>query len=880
MLRKYFLNKYAFQYKTFNLLPKEKSHMKKFNFRILIPHIVAFFTFLILSLIFTGPVLFDGKVMEQHDSQQWRAMAEQSFEYKDTHGHFPRWTNSMFCGMPAYQIAMDPKSGSIISTSVFADLFTLGLPLPVYFLFIACACFYLLCIVIGVNPWLSILGGVAYGYCSYYPILISVGHNTKILAMAYAPAVLASMFLIFDKKYWVGGSLLLIFSTCFIGQDHQQILYYTMITAACIVIHFIIKTIKQKDYAHLVKSLLLTSLLPVVALLICSITYFSTMEYAKESMRGGSALSAGVDKKNQSKGGLDKDYAFQWSYGKSETLTFLVPNAFGGGSSTALPDDSKVADLLQQTPNLPPQFTQQLLQAATAYWGEQPSTSGPVYFGAIICLLFLLGLVLSKSEHKWWILAATVIGILLAFGKNFESLNYFLFDHLPFYNKFRTPAMALVIPQLTVPLLGVIFVNELVGITDKIVLTAIGKKSLIIAGSLVVILVGFYFFADFKNEETNELRKNLSDVMKDNLEFVNAYIGAIAKDRQALYLTDMLRTLGFLLGGLAAIYLYTKQLIKPAVLYAALILLTIIDLVAVGKRYLNDDNFVDPSDYQTFYTKEYNADLQIKRDPSFFRVLNLAFDNGNGFQVSIGNSFNDAMASYKYNTIGGYSPAKLGVFEDLKNKEIYKNIQAWAANPQAKDSFKVLNMLNMKYVIVPDQNNPKQTVAILNPYALGNCWLVKEIKYVGNADEEINALDSIDPVQTVVVDQSFKSKIPFEPVYDSLASIKLLKNDNDDITYDFTASTNQFAVFSEMYYSKGWKAYIDGKEADYCKADYALRGMAIPAGKHSIAFKFDSKFVDLGENLGKFAALFAWAFILLSCFMVWKNRKIDQKEIS
>ncbi len=852
--------------------------MKNFNFKILVPHIVAFFTFLLLSIVFTAPVL-NGKVVEQHDTQQWKAMAEQSIEFNAKNGYYPLWTNSMFCGMPAYQIAMAPKS-YFISISSFADIFTLGLPAPVYFLFIACACFYFLCIVIGVNPWLSILGAIAYGYCSYDPILIAVGHNTKLLSMAYAPAILGAILLIFNKKYWWGGSLLLIFSTCFIEQSHQQILYYTIIIAFCLGIYLIINTVKQKAYKHLAISLLLSSFLPLIALLICSMGYFATYEYATESMRGGSALTSTGTGNKTTKSGLDKEYAFQWSYGKAEALTFIVPNAFGGGSSTSLGDDSKVADVLQNSPNIPQQLTQQLYQAASAYWGDQPSTSGPVYFGAIICLLFVLGLVLSKSEHKWWILAATLIGVLMAFGKNFESLNYFLFDHLPFYNKFRTPAMALVIPQLTVPLLGVIFVNELVRITDKERLTDIGKKSLIIAGSIAAGLVLFYFLADFKNEETNELRKNLSDALQNNSEFVNAYIGAIVKDRQALYLEDMWRTLGFLLAGVAVIFLYTKQIIKPGIVYAALILLTAIDLVGVGKRYLNDDNFIDPTDYETVY-KDYNADIQIKRDPSFFRVLNLAFGDGNsGFQVSVGNTFNDAIASYKHNAIGGYSPAKLGVFEDLKNKELFKNIQAWAANPNAKDSFQVLNMLNMKYVIIPDQNNPKQTIAVANKYALGNCWLIKEIRYVNNANEEMNALDSIDPANTVVIDQSFKSKVPFEPVYDSSSYIRLIKNLNDDITYDFNSSANQFAVFSEMYYSKGWDAYIDGKQVDYCKVDYALRGLAIPAGKHLIEFKFEPKSVALGESFAKFASLFAWGFLLLSAFMIWKNRAKEQKDVS
>ncbi|MBI3883614.1 MAG: YfhO family protein [Sphingobacteriales bacterium] len=362
--------------------------------------------------------------------------------------------------------------------------------------------------------------------------------------------------------------------------------------------------------------------------------------------------------------------------------------------------------------------------------------------------------------------------------------------------------------------------------------------------------------------------------MQGNNEFARTYINAIVKDRQALYVADMWRTLGLLLAGVGIIYLYIKQIIKPAVLFALLILLTTIDLVGVGKRYLTDESFVEPADYETAYA-DYNADTQIKRDPGYFRVMNMAFRNpGNGtFQGSIGNAFNDAIASYKHNTIGGYHPAKLSIYEDLKGRMIYKNLEAWAANPNAKDSFKILNMLNMKYVIVPDQTNPKQTTAILNPYAYGNCWLIKDIQYVKTADEEMSALDKITPLTTAVINEKFKKTIPFTTLYDSASYIKLLENNNDEIRYEFNSSNNQFAVFSEMYYSKGWDAYIDGKLTDYAKVDYALRGLAIPAGKHTIEFKFESKLLNLGEKIANYAAIFSLLFIVISLFMIWKNNR-------
>ncbi|UEG49057.1 YfhO family protein [Ferruginibacter lapsinanis] len=851
--------------------------MKKIEFKIFVPHIVAILAFLLLSIVFTKPAL-EGKVVQQHDVQQVKAMQQQSFEFQKKYGHFPYWTNSMFGGMPAYQIMMAPKNVSTFySVGLVDNILTLGLPKPVYFLFITCVCFYFLCIVIGVNPWLSILGGIAYGYCSYNPILISAGHDTKLLSMAYAPAVIGSMFLIFKKNYWLGASLLLISSTCLIRQSHQQIVYYTLIMAAIAALFSLIKIIKEKNYTHLAASIGICIAMPVIALLINAFIYFSAYDFTKESMRGGSALT-NTKNGNKSKGGLDRDYAFSWSYGVGETLTFIVPNAYGGGSATSMPEESKVLELLQENQSLPQQMTQQLYQAASAYWGSKPSTSGPVYFGAIVCLLALFALFFGKSQHKWWLLSIIVIGTVLAWGKNFSSINYFLFDHLPFYNKFRTPEMAMVIPQLAVALLSVLFVNELISVTEKDKLNKLLKNCLIATGGVIAFLIGFYFIADFKNEATLELKKNLADAMQNaNPEFVNNYINAIVKDRQALYSADMWRSIGFILAGIAAIFLYCKQIIKAPVLFAALILFTTIDLVSVDKRYLNDENFIEPVDYEQAYA-DYNADIQIKRDPGFFRVLNLAFrDGGGNFQTSIGNAFNDAIASYKHNNIGGYHPAKLGVFEDLKEKQIYKNIEAWGANPNAKDSFRVLNMLNMKYVIMPDQNNPKQTVAIQNPYALGNCWLVKEIKFVKTADEEMAALDNFDPSTTAIVNEQFKNAIPFSPVYDSSASIRLVENKNDDITYDFNSASNQFAVFSEMYYSRGWDAYIDGKKTEYCKVNYALRGLAIPAGKHTIKFSFNPEVVNLGEKLSNYFGWFSILFVLLSAFMIWKknnNKKV------
>jgi len=803
-------------------------------------------------------------------------MAQQSFEYKQKHGHFPKWTNSMMSGMPAYQIALGPKTPANIHLEHVQQVLSLGFPKPVFYLFIAALCFYLLSNVMGVNPWISILGGVAYAYCSYNPVLIAGGHDSKMLSMAYAPAVLAGLQLIYKQKYWLGAATVLTSGILLLSQHHQQIVYYTLLMLVFMTIPFIIKSIKEKKVKHLTISMLISISMGALILGSMAMTYWPAYEFTKETMRGGRSELTQKDKKNETKGGLDKDYAFQWSYGKAETMTLLVPNAFGGSSAEGLGENSKAIEALQENmQKLPQGFAQQVAQASPMYWGELLSTQGTVYLGAIVCLLFLFGTFLSKSEHRWWLVALTLFGIVLAWGKNFEAVNYFLFDHLPFYKKFRAPSMALVIPQLSVALLAVIFLDEFILKTSKEKIQQLFKKCLYISGGTALALVLFYFMSDFTNTATTELRKNISEALQgQGSDFIRSYFSALKADRQAFYLSDMWRSLGFMFVLVAALFMYVKNWIKPAVVYSVLILFCIIDLFGVCKRYLKEDDFVSADEIADSYA-DTRADLQLKNDTGYYRVLNLAFPGANGYTVSVSNSFNDALTSYKHNTIGGYSPAKLGLYQDLIERQIYKNIEKWGANPMAKDSFPVLNMLNMKYVIVPDQQDPKQTQAVQNPFALGNCWLVKEVKFVKTADEEMNALDSINPTETAYIDDKFKAAVPFMPVFDSTAYIKLVQNNNDESKYEFNAATNQFAVFSEVYYPLGWEAYIDGKKTAYCKTDYALRGLSIPAGKHIIEFIFDPTSVRVGENISRYVNIFSVLFVMLCIFMAWKinNKK-------
>ncbi|MGN6530489.1 MAG: YfhO family protein, partial [Ginsengibacter sp.] len=468
--------------------------MKNPNFKKILPHIVAVIVFLIVAVIYCKPAL-EGKVVQQLDTQGWRGMAQQSFEFKDKYGHYPLWTNSMFSGMPAYQIAFDPRTK--ITVSYLSSVITLGLPIPISFFFLACICFYFLCVVAGANPWASILGGLAYAYATFDPIIIAVGHNTQMISIGFAPAVLAGLLLLFQKKYLSGFTITALFSFFLIEQNHVQIVYYTLIIALIMTIAFLIKSNREKQLGTAFKSAVFGLLAGIVGFACCAVSMLPTYEYAKESMRGGKSELTQDVAGNKTKGGLDKDYAFRYSLGFGETFTFIVPGLYGGSNGG---DEYKTSSKFVEKFSELGVPEDQALQYEDhySYWGEQPGTSGPVYFGAIVCLLFIFGIVYLKSWYKWWLIAASVVGVLLAYGANLKGLNYFLFDYLPFYSKFRAPTMALVIPQLCFPLMGVLALSKLIS-TDINVEETLKKVKMtaIISGVILVLLAGFYMTASF-----------------------------------------------------------------------------------------------------------------------------------------------------------------------------------------------------------------------------------------------------------------------------------------------------------------------------------------------------------------------------------------------
>lgn len=832
------------------------------------PHAIALGIFFIISCLYCMPA-FKGLVLHQSDAQGWTGMAQQSIEFREKYGHLPLWTNSMFSGMPAFQIAL--ASTYDITIAYLHHLFVLFMPEPVGLFFLACVGFYILTQVMGMKSWIGIFGAIGYGFASYNAIIVAVGHTTKFSSMGYAPAVLAGLILLTQGKYVLGFITTLLFTTLMVYQNHLQIVYYTFLMAVCLGAVYAINAIRQKQFRHLGITAGLALLAGIMGMASFAVVYMPTAEYAKETMRGGrseltQAVSPDKVSSNTSKGGLDKDYAFMWSYGIGESMTVLLPSYRGGSSGPSeLKEDGKAVEALQEA-QLPGDAVNYFYSRLSAYWGNQPNTSGPVYLGVLICLLFIAGLFVVRNWHLHWILVATIAGLVLAWGNNFKVVNYFLFDYLPFYNKFRAPSIAMVIPQLTFSLLASMALHTILYADwDRKILLQRLKYALITTGAIAAILIVNYVSADFKSENDRQSREAIAstltqamsqgqqptqEMIQQNNTVASSVMGGLVQDRKSLYGADLVRTLVFLALGIGLIWLAVQKKIKPVYIIIALSVLNLIDLLVVDSRYLNKQNYIEKEDFSAAFIPN-RADTQIKQDTSYFRV----FD-----QSEQGNPFESSRASYHHNSVGGYHPAKLALYQDL----IYGQL--------AKGNMEVYNMLNTKYFIV---SNPADRLPIAqpNPGALGPAWLVKKIKYVNSADEEMKALDSIHPLDTVVIDKRERSKIPFEPQYDSAASIKLIKNLNDQITYTFDAGSNQFAVLSEIYYPHGWKAFIDGKETPIVKVNYALRGLAVPAGKHAIELRFEPASYKTGNTISMIIGGISILILIGGLWWEWRKTR-------
>lgn len=818
----------------------------KFDYKKLMPHVIAVIVFLAASAFFGRPAL-QGNVLSQHDVLGWKGMAQNSFEQKEKTGQFPLWNTHLFSGMPNYQVAMDSKS-------VLPDLnkvFTLGLPKPISFFFLACISFYILGIVLGVNPYISMVSALGFAFSTYNPIIIGAGHETKMYAIAYMPALLAGIILIFQKYYLRGLCLASVAAVMEVGVNHPQITYYFLLIAIAVSIAYAIDWIRNKEWKHMVIAFSLAAVAGGMGVAGTAVILMPTYEYAKATMRGGKQVEIKDNNiTNTQTKGLDVDYAFSYSNGLAEPLTTIMPKAFGSSSGTPLPEDSKVIEKLVEK-GVPEASATQVISQIPAYWGGiVEGTSGPVYYGAIIVLLALLSIFFVKSPLRWALLGVSILGIALSWGKYLEGFNSFIFNTLPLYNKFRAPSMAMVIPQLAVPVLAMLTMQAVFINAGADFLKTNFKKILYVAGGVLALCFIVYLMQSYGAG----IDKNILDAYTDkdgNNEFGKAIVNGLKEDRKAMFLSQVLRLAGFIALLLAVAFVYSRKMINGLVAVILLGAVSVIDLIAVGGDYLNENYYRSADELAAENFTANDTDNQILTDKdAHFRVFNTA-----------GDRFSESRTSYFHRSVGGYHPAKLRVYQDV--------IETYLSSAPNTD---VLNALDTRYIILQDPQSGRTAVQ-QNPLAYGAAWLVKGVKFVDGPANELKTIGVTSLRDTVVLDKSLEKTIA-TLAYDSTAFIKLVKYENDAVEYSSNAATPQFAVLSEVYYPFGWNAYVDGKKTDYVKADYFLRGITVPAGSHKIEFKFEPTSYYTGRNISFIVSILIVLLVAATIFWEWKNRSV------
>lgn len=819
--------------------------MNKGTFQKVLPHLIAIIVFLLVAVIYCRPML-QGKVLQQHDVTQWKAMAQNSFEYKEKYGRFPLWTNGMFSGMPAYQIAMEGET--VVSPGWFYGILTLGLPKPISFFFLACVCFYFLALVLRINPYLAIAGALAYAYATYNPIIIAAGHDTKMQSIALMPALLASVILVYERRYWLGGALTALFTALLIGMNHPQIAYYTFLILFFMSIGYAINWIRKGEIKHLATAAAIVLVTALTGVLCNAVSLFTTYEYSKESIRGGTELADATT--NSNKTGLSADYALSYSMYPSEPFVMMVPRMFGGSNSLEkAEEESKAIEALQQ---MPQELAQQLQYNLGAYWGGIGATSGPPYAGAIVCFLTLIGFFILDSRHKWWILAVSVLAILMSWGSYFVGFNTFLLNNLPLYNKFRAPSMTIVIPTLLFCMMAVLTVQKILNMENKQELWERYKKGVLLTGGVFLVLLIIYFTADFTSEGDRNLVSQTASVPDQVKGYVSTFLSALKDDRRDLFMGSLLRSFLFIALAAAVLWYFIRKNASPFFVIGVIGVLAFIDVMGIDVKYLNSNNYQDSFEYETGFNPT-PVDTQILQDTSYYRV----FDVRQGLGAALGLGY--ALPSYFHNSVGGYHPAKLSIYQDLIERQLSRFPQ----------SLPVFHMLNTKYIIQKDAQGVDQVYN--NPDALGAAWFVKGVRFENGAAEVMNALSNFNPKDTAVLFAADRNNVSAGAV-DSAAQVQLLYNNNDEVAYMTNAATAGFAVFSEIFYSKGWKAYIDGKEAPIVRTNYVLRGLSVPAGNHQIKFQFKPASYYTGNTISTIASILVFVYLALAAWQLYKNR--------
>jgi len=802
----------------------------KFSWKKSLPHITAIILFLLLPILYFSPVL-ENKQLSQHDSQTYIGMSKEIVDYNKKSDDLALWSNSMFGGMPSYLIGL-PTTTVITSVFTFTNLYGWR---PVNFVFLYLIGFYIALLLFGVSPWLAIVGALSFGFGSYNFIIIAAGHASKAIAIGYMAPVIAGFYYALKKEKWIGSAIFSIFLALEIYTNHPQITYYTFLILMIMGVTELITIIKGKeDIRVLLIKLAIIFAFAFLAIAANSNKLWTTWEYGKYSMRGKSDLTS--DKENKTTG-LDRDYATGWSYGIGETLTLLIPNFNGGSSAVGFSEDSETGKVLKSN-NVPNAGT--VVKQLPGYWGSQPGTSGPVYFGAVVCFLFILGLFLLKGPIRIWIVIATVLSIALAWGHNFMPLTNLFLDYFPGYNKFRTVTMILVIAGFTFPLFGFLTLQKILDreIDRKTWLKPLAWSVGLTAGIALIFALLPGIAGSF--------------VSSADSQFPNWLQSSLIADRESLLRSDAFRSAIFILLGAGVIWAYVEEKLKVNATLIVLGALILVDMWGVDKRYLHDGLFVSDREAKNPY-KATTADLAILKDKSAdYRVLNMAVS-----------TFNDASTSYFHQSIGGYHGAKMRRYQELIDFHISNEMTLLAQRlPKIKSEagmdslflgLNTLNMLNTKYLIWNSEAAPIQ-----NNHALGSVWLVNKYKIVENADQEIAALKFIDPSREVVIDKKFERLISGEVLKnDSEAKIALTQKSLNKMIYHYQGNGNQLAVFSAIYYPKGWNAYIDGKITPHFQADYLLRSMLLKKGNYDIVFKFEPNSFVVGQKIS------VWSSILL-----------------
>jgi hypothetical protein len=734
----------------------------------------------------------------------------------------------MFSGMPAFQIAMDSQSVGI--PGIFYGLLTFYLAKPASFFVMACICFYFLSIVLRVNPYIGIIGALAYAYATYNPVIVSVGHDTKMQSIALLPGVIASLILICEKRYWLGMMLLAMFTALLVSLNHVQIMYYTMIIAGGLLLGYLIPWIREGRKRRIARVVFLTLGAGIVGVLCNAVVLFTTYDSSRETIRAGSELAADPGTPGGSgHNGLSDSAAFEFSMFKSEPLVMLVPDIYGGSTELQLsPQQSKAIRVLN---TMPPDLASEIgTDGPRFYWGGVGKFfAGPPYVGAIIVLLALMGLFILDQRHKWWILAVCTLTIVMSWGSYFSGFNSFLLRWLPMYNKFRAPSMILVVPTFLFCMLATMTLDKIFRAKDRALLWRQYRWGVLVTGGIFLFLIGLYFRFHYTSEWESDLLKRAAGRGSSAIGYMEDFVRALRADRQSLFGESLIRSLGLAAAATLIIGLYIRNKIRPAFLLGVIGLLIFADVMTIDLRYLNDENYMERDDYQQNFEAT-KADRQIQEDKGYFRVLDL--------RDSLSNSLTyGAMTAYFHLSIGGYHAAKLKIYEDLINRQLYN----------FPNCGPVINMLNTKYIIKPGRTGGDSVLE--NKSTLGPVWFVRGVRFEPSANDVMNALTHFDPKDTAIVFSADSSRVKWNRVGDSLGTISLVKNDNDEISYLSQAPGQRFAVFSEVYYNRGWRAWIDDHEAPIIRTNYVLRGLTIPPGRHVIRFFFRPLSYYLGRQV-------------------------------